>query len=578
MHRAARRELIDSLRARRSQVRGLLGWSVLEAVPALASGLIVARAVDDGFLAGRPATGLAWLAGLGLTVLIGAWGTTKTLARLADLVEPFRDDLVRRVVGSAVRRPAVTGRSGTSADVARLTQHVEIVREAYAAVLTAVQQFVVVAVSALIGLLALAPELLALVLPPLGLGIALFAVALPRMAGQQRAAILADEQLAENATTLSGGLRDIVACGGEDRIMDTAGRAIDEQASATVRLSRLTALASVALAIGGWLPVLLILGVGPDLIGQGVTAGVILGAIAYTLQAVQPALQSLIDGLSGPGLWLLVTMRRIIETADRPVADAPQPGVRRLDGRADLLIESATFAYSPWAAPVIAELSLGVPAGDHLAIVGPSGVGKSTLAGLMTGLLCPQQGTVMLGGVPLSELDPATVAEQRAFIPQEAYLFSATVWDNPTYLRSNARPADVAEAVDRLGAGALVEQLGGYDAELEPERLSAGEGQLLTLVRAYVSSARLVILDEATCHLDPAAEARVERAFADRPGTLVVIAHRMSSALRARRILVLDGTHVQVGDHEGLLLNSQLYRDLVGHWHGRDLSPSSDPS
>lgn len=574
IHGAARRELIDSLRERRPQVRGLAGWSVLEAVPALLSGLIVARAVDDGFLAGRPATGLAWLAVLGLTVVLGAWGTRQTLARLADLVEPFRDDLVRRVVGSAVRRPVLTGRSGGSADVARLTQHVEIIREAYAAVLTAVQQFLVVAVSALIGLLTLAPALLPLVLPPLVAGMALFAVALPRLAGQQRAAILADERLAEQASTVGGGLRDIVACGGEDRIMQAAGRAIDDQATATVRLSRLTAIATVAVAIGGWLPVLLVLAAGPALIGQGVTAGVILGAIAYTLQALQPALQSLIDGLSGPGLWLLVTMRRIVETDDgaddrRGLPDEPRLAVRRLGGRPELLIESATFAYSPWAAPVIDGLDLAVPAGDHIAVVGPSGVGKSTLAGLMTGLLSPQQGEIRLGGIPLSHLHPATLAAQRAFIPQEAYLFSATVRENLTYLCPTASSPDLAEAVDRLGATALVQRLGGYDAELEQELLSAGEGQLITLVRAYLSPARLVVLDEATCHLDPAAEAGVERAFADRPGTLIVIAHRMSSALRARRIVVLDGTRAHVGDHEELLLNSALYRDLVGHWHGR---------
>lgn len=571
VHRIARQDLMDSLRARRREVHGLAGWSVVEAVPAFLSGLIVARAVDDGFLAGRPGTGLAWLAALGVSVLLGAWGTRQTLARLADVVEPFRDDMVRRVVASAVRRPA-TGRSGTSADVARLTQHVEIIREAYAAVLTAVQQFLVVAVSALIGLLTLAPALLPLVLPPLLVGLALFAVALPRMAGQQRAVILADERLAEDASTVGSGLRDIVACGGEDRMSATAGQHIDAQATATVRLSRLTAVATVAVAIGGWLPVLLVLAVGPGLLGQGVTAGLILGAIAYTLQALQPALQSLVDGLSGPGLWLLVTMRRIVETSERPSSTPAE--VSRLDAaaladRPDLLIEAATFAYSPWAAPVIDDLTLTVPAGDHLAIVGPSGVGKSTLAGVMTGLLDPQRGQIRLGGIALSDLDPSVLAAQRAFIPQEAYLFAGTVGENLTYLRPDASPADVAEAVDRLGARALIERLGGYDAELEPEQCSAGEAQLITLIRAYLSPAGLVVLDEATCHLDPAAEAGVERAFADRPGTLVVIAHRMSSALRARRILVLDGARARVGDHEELLLHSALYRDLVGHWHGR---------
>jgi ATP-binding cassette subfamily C protein len=108
--------------------------------------------------------------------------------------------------------------------------------------------------------------------------------------------------------------------------------------------------------------------------------------------------------------------------------------------------------------------------------------------------------------------------------------------------------------------------LGGYDAELDPATLSAGERQLVTLVRAYVSPAWLVILDEASCHLDPSTEALVEEAFARRPGTFIVIAHRISSAIRAQRILVLDGTQVLHGSHADLLQRSGLYRDLVGHW------------
>ena len=97
----------------------------------------------------------------------------------------------------------------------------------------------------------------------------------------------------------------------------------------------------------------------------------------------------------------------------------------------------------------------------------------------------------------------------------------------------------------------------------------------MTLVRAYVAPARLVILDEATCHLDPAAEARVERAFAERDGSLIVIAHRISSALRARRVLVLDGGRALDGTHDELLRSSALYRDLVGFW---DAAPQRAPA
>jgi ATP-binding cassette subfamily C protein len=163
-------------------------------------------------------------------------------------------------------------------------------------------------------------------------------------------------------------------------------------------------------------------------------------------------------------------------------------------------------------------------------------------------------------------VDPAALVGSRVLIPQEAYVFTGSLRDNLTYLRPDADPADLAAAVDALGLAPLVRRLGGYDAPVDPGALAAGERQLIALARAYLAPAPIVLLDEATAELDPAAEARAERAFAGRPGTLVVIAHRLTSARRARRILVLDGTHAQLGTHEQLVAGSPLYRDLLGHW------------
>jgi ABC-type multidrug transport system fused ATPase/permease subunit len=148
-------------------------------------------------------------------------------------------------------------------------------------------------------------------------------------------------------------------------------------------------------------------------------------------------------------------------------------------------------------------------------------------------------------------------------------VFAGTLRENLAYLRADAPglgEMDAAAAAVRLAP--LVERLGGYGGQVEPAALSAGERQLVALARAYLSPTPIRLLDEATCHLDPAGEATAERAFAGRPGTLVVIAHRVSSALRARRVVVLDGTHAVVGSHEALLAASPLYRDLVGHWRG----------
>jgi ABC-type multidrug transport system fused ATPase/permease subunit len=563
----ALRLLLSGLRGRGRDMWQLAAWSTIQAIPAFLSGRLVAQALDDGFLAGRTGRGFIWLGLLGLSAVAGAWATRETFLRLASIVEPFRDQLAQLTVAGALRRSTEAGAAGDTAGVARLTLQVEIVRDAMAAILLVGQNFVIVTGGALLGLLTLMPEMLVLVLPPLVVGLAIFLGALRHMAARQRDSILAEERIAERMAAVAADIRDVVACGAEPTAEAMVGEHIEAQAAATRGLARLTAVRIVAVAIGGLLPVVLILAGGSWLVAQGATAGMILGALTYVLRGMQPALQTFVDGISGPGLWLMVTLRRIVEASQGPAPDA-HPGVspEREPPHHGVRLSGVTFAYGTFAEPVIRDLDLAIPHGRHLAVVGPSGVGKSTLANVIAGVLAPQAGEVTLGGVSLRELDPALLAEHRVLIPQEAYVFAGSLYENLAYLHEDAPAADIDRAVGLLGMRELVDRLGGYDAELDPATLSAGERQLVTLVRAYVSPAWLVILDEASCHLDPGTEALVERAFARRPGTLIVIAHRISSALRAEQILVLDGTQVLHGSHDELLERSALYGDLVGHW------------
>ncbi|MEW2120088.1 ABC transporter ATP-binding protein [Streptomyces sp. NPDC005474] len=596
MSAGARRLLRSTLRTRRRPFVRLAGWSLVQAVPALLSGLLVARAVDDGFLSDRVAEGLGWLGVLAVATLVGAWGTRQTTLQLAEVVEPFRDDLVGLVTTGTLHRSARLGRPPDTAGVARLTEQVEIARESYGAVVMFAQTFAVTAVSVLIGLTALDPALLLLVLPPLVLGLTLFLLALRALAARQRAVVLADEAIAEQVSAVADGLRDVTACGAEPVVRHRVGARIDTAADAARSLARVTALRTAALGVGGWLPVVLILTGAPWLLRGGVTTGGILGALTYLSQNLQPALQNFVRGVGASGLWLLVTTARILETT------APEPGTSTAtagsvatsagaagagatggtaageskercpeDGRVEL--RGVSFGYAPSAEPVLRDLDLTLAPGTHLAVVGPSGAGKSTLAALIAGVLRPQTGEVRLGGVPVSYPDPAPapdphrLSRSRVLIPQEAYVFTGTLRENLSYLHPTAAPADLDAAVDAVGAAPLIERLGGYDAPVDPARLSAGERQLIALVRALLPPARLVLLDEATCHLDPAAEAVAEHAFAARPSTLIVCAHRISSALRADLVLVLDGPRHRLGTHDRLMTDCALYRDLIGHWN-----------
>jgi ATP-binding cassette, subfamily C, bacterial len=555
----------------RRRVLTLVAWSLPQALPTALSGVAIARATDTGFLAGRPLLGFAWLAVLMATAGIGAVGSRQVYRHLGDLVEPFRDDLVRRVVDGALRR-GISGRPDDGA-IARLTRQVEVVRDAYAGLIVALLGFVATVVGVVVGLLSLDPVVALLILPPFLLGLAAFVATLGLAADRQLASVRAGERLATTAGSVLSGVRDVVARGAEDHAARMVARPIADQAAAERAMARVSALHALCFAVGGWLPLVVLLIAGPWLVRQGLTAGAIMGALTYVLFGLQPTLRTLIATFGDTGLRFVVTLRRILDTSEPRATLASHAHASLRPSRHDLSLDRVRFAYGPHAQPIVDELDLTVPEGDHLAIVGPSGIGKSTLATLMCGLLHPDAGTIRLGGASVADMSTDELAAARVLIPQEAYVFTGTAWDNLTYLRPTVRRAQVDEAVDAVGADAVLGRIGGYRAELDPSGLSAGEGQLIALARAYVADAPIAVLDEATCHLDPTAERQAEQAFARRGGTLVVIAHRISSALRARRILVLDGTRATVGDHTTLLATSALYQELLGHWQAGPPSP-----
>jgi ATP-binding cassette, subfamily B, bacterial RamB/AmfA len=539
-------------------------WSVLEVAPMLLSGYGVAHALDDGFLAGRPGTGAAWLGVLAVAVLIGALATRYVYGILAEIVEPFRDDLVDNVVGGALQRSTVLGGRPDSGAVARLTHQVEVVRDNFAGLLLLTTGFVVSTVGAVIGIATLTGVVGLLVLPPLLVGLTVFLVSLRSMMTRQRDHVLTDEAVAESASTVAYSLRDVVACGAEDRACAQVQRQVDAHADAERTLARMTAIRTLSVAVGGWLPAVGLLVAAPWLLATGSTLGTIAGALIYLTQGLLPALKSLVDGLGTGGVKVVVTLDRLIEAGERPVP--PETAQRRAPLGHELRLDGVTFSYGRHAEPVVNHVDLLIPQGQHLAMVGPSGAGKSTLAGLLAATHVPDDGKVRLGGVPVGDLHSRTLASHRVLIPQEAYVFAGTIGENLRYLHPAATATDLDNVVDALGLRSVVARLGGYDAVVDPGTLSAGERQLIAVARAHLTPAPVLILDEATCHLDPVAEERVERVLAARGGTLIIVAHRISSALRAQRIVLMDGANMLVGTHGELLANSPLYRDLVGLW------------
>ncbi len=560
------------LRQHRGAAVAVAGWSLLEAVPALASGLLVAAALDRGFLAGRPAEGFFWIGLLGAAMVFRALMTRTLTPWLGRLVEPLRDELVTAVAAGAVHRAAAGARDGAGAGVARLTVQVETVRALVSALLRSARQLGVSLLMAFVGLAALSAPVAAVTLPPVLLTLLLCAPRLRVLARRQRRQLRAEERLTAAAGETFDGIRDVVACGARDRVADDLSARVTDHRDAVRAVARAASATTLLVSLGSHLPLLVLLLAAPRLLDQGaLSVGELLGATSYLISGVAPALRSLVAVLGSWGVQLATVLRQLSRSttqASRGPAEGPATAGPRTPHSPDLSLVNVGYAYGPGAAPVIDRLSLDIPAGSHLTVVGPSGAGKSTLTTLLAGLAAPDNGRLTLGGVPVTEVDRAWLHRAVTLIPQEAYVFTGTVRDNLRYLRPGARDADLLASATAVGARALVDRLGGLDAPvgLDGPPLSSGERQLVALARAHVSPASVVLLDEACCHLDPAAEERAERAFAARGTTLVVVAHRISSALRAPRVLVLDGERTAIGTHVQLLDESPLYADLVGHW------------
>ncbi|MFI7237021.1 ATP-binding cassette domain-containing protein [Streptomyces cyaneofuscatus] len=572
------------LRARTGVVLRLAGWSLLEFVQTFLGGFGVARALDHGFLAGRPLTGLLWLAVAAVAVLPAQLATRGVFGRLADLVEPLRDGLVRRAVSRALSGALAHPAGTTARSLSQVTHQSEIARDGWAGLVLTLRSFVFTVAGAVAGLLALEPRLLLIVLPPLILGAALFLATLLPMAARQRDYLTADEAYAAHAGRTAADLRDIAAAGAADRTVAESRDLADDQVRAARSLARWSGVRVVALAVCGRFPPLLLLLGAPWLLRNGLTPGALVGALTYLTQALAPAVQALMTMLSTVGGRLLVVLDRFTDAPPPPAEDKAEDKAEgraqdKAEGRAEdkaddrgplpegpapvAELRAVTFAYGPAAHPVLDRLSLSVAPGEHLAVVGPSGSGKSTLAAVLAGVEAPTGGAVLWHGRPVRGADATSV---RVLLPQHAYVFTGSLRDNLRYLRPGASDRSIAAMIDALGLDPLLSRLGSLDADLEPDRLSQGERQLVALGRAYLAAPPLIVLDEATSRLDPAAETRAELAFAALPGALVVVAHRLSSARRADRILVMDGPRTRCGTSAELLRTSALYRDLAGLW------------
>ena len=231
--------------------------------------------------------------------------------------------------------------------------------------------------------------------------------------------------------------------------------------------------------------------------------------------------------------------------------------------------EDVTLRYRPGDDPALDDFSLAIGAGERVALVGPSGAGKTTVASVLLRFFVPQSGTVRLAGVDLADLDLENLRRAIALVPQDAYLFSGSIADNLRLARPSATEEEMLEAMRRAAGAEILDRLpDGLDSEVGERgtRLSGGERQRIAIARAFLVDAPVLVLDEATSNVDVESERTIQAAL-DRLAagrTVLMIAHRLSTVRDADRIVVLDrGRVVEAGTHEDLAARPGRYQQMI---------------
>lgn len=276
-------------------------------------------------------------------------------------------------------------------------------------------------------------------------------------------------------------------------------------------------------------------------------------------------------------------LRKLFGLLDTPLDVPERGGGRALPKAGAIAIENVSFRYRAHGAPVLKDVNLQIAEGERLALVGPTGAGKSTLAKLIARLYDPVRGAIRFGGVDLREASMRSLRERIVVVPQEGFLFNASIRENVRIARASASDAEVEQALSDIG---VLERFAALPQGLDTlvdergSRLSSGEKQLVSLCRTALRDPAVLVLDEATSSLDPGTEALVEQAMRKlmQGRTVIVIAHRLSTAAQADRVgVVEDGGLVELGSHRELLARGGRYAALFAKSVGPAPEAAAEP-
>jgi ATP-binding cassette, subfamily B, bacterial len=546
---------------------------------ALAIGQGLKIVVDRGFSAGDAGQLDRALVGVLAIIAVMATATYVRFYGVSWIGERVTADLRKRVFDHLLTlSPGFFEITRTGEVISRLTNDTTMLESAIGSSLSMALRNVVLGVGALILLMLTSLKLTLLVLgglPVVLLPIILFGRRVRRLArtSQDRVAdtgAYVDEAIHE--------IRTVQAYAHEPVDRHAYAQRVEQAFAAGVLRIRQRALLIAAVIFLVFVAVGIILWIGGhDVLAGRLSAGQLSAFVFYAVVVATSV--GAVSEVAGELQRAAGATERLFEILDTPaeIAAPAVPVALSEPPLGTVVLDAVTFAYpSRLADPALRALTLAVAAGERVALVGPSGAGKTTVFQLLLRFYDPQLGRVLIDGTDVRLADPRAVRCRIAVVPQEPVIFAASVWDNVRYGRPDASDADVRDACEAAYASEFLTRLPqGFDTELGERgvKLSGGQRQRLAIARAVLARRPILLLDEATSALDAESERVVqlalERLMAGR--TTLIIAHRLATVISADRIIVLDGgAAIAQGTHASLVRDDPLYRRLASLQFGLD--------